>query len=193
MKKSISYWSFPGGLEGEAPLADVFREAKKHGFQAVEPALGDYRRADPDDLQEGVRGHRGRRQGRRHRDVEPCDRPLLGQVAYRQRPRRPRRGPRHRQGASSRRRLGSASTRCSSFPAPWTSSSCPTPKRCRTTWSTTVAQGDAQAREDRREVQGPASAWKTSGTSSSSRRSRCATSSTASTAHTSARTSTSAT
>jgi L-ribulose-5-phosphate 3-epimerase len=41
MKKSISYWSFPGGLEGKASLAKCFRDAKKYGFQAVEPALGD--------------------------------------------------------------------------------------------------------------------------------------------------------
>jgi L-ribulose-5-phosphate 3-epimerase len=37
--KSISYWSFPGGLEGAAPVAKVFAKAKKAGFAAVEVAL----------------------------------------------------------------------------------------------------------------------------------------------------------
>jgi len=37
--KSISYWSFPGGLEGRAALAEVFARAKKAGFEAVELAL----------------------------------------------------------------------------------------------------------------------------------------------------------
>lgn len=37
--KSISYWSFPGGLEGTAPVAEVFAKAKKAGFEAVEVAL----------------------------------------------------------------------------------------------------------------------------------------------------------
>jgi L-ribulose-5-phosphate 3-epimerase len=41
MKKCISYWSFPGGLEGKASLTQVLRDAKKYGFPAVEPALGD--------------------------------------------------------------------------------------------------------------------------------------------------------
>ena len=40
MKKSISYWSFKGGLEDAAPLAKCFKEARANGFQAVEPALG---------------------------------------------------------------------------------------------------------------------------------------------------------
>ncbi|MHC4712370.1 MAG: sugar phosphate isomerase/epimerase family protein [Planctomycetota bacterium] len=39
MKKSISYWSFDGGLEGKAPYAKVFKQAKAAGFDAVEPAL----------------------------------------------------------------------------------------------------------------------------------------------------------
>jgi len=38
--KSISYWSFEGGLEDTAKLADVFKEAKRLGFEAVEPCLG---------------------------------------------------------------------------------------------------------------------------------------------------------
>ncbi len=37
--KSISYWSFPGGLEGTAPVTEVFARAKKTGFEAVEVAL----------------------------------------------------------------------------------------------------------------------------------------------------------
>lgn len=38
--KSISYWSFPGGLEGAAPVVEVFAMAKKAGFDAVEVCLG---------------------------------------------------------------------------------------------------------------------------------------------------------
>ncbi len=37
--KSISYWSFQGGLEGTVPVVDVFTRAKKAGFEAVEVAL----------------------------------------------------------------------------------------------------------------------------------------------------------
>jgi L-ribulose-5-phosphate 3-epimerase len=37
--KSISYWSFPGGLEGTRPVAEVFARAQKAGFEAVEVAL----------------------------------------------------------------------------------------------------------------------------------------------------------
>jgi hexulose-6-phosphate isomerase len=37
--KSISYWSFPGGLEGTRPVAEVFSHAKRVGFDAVEVAL----------------------------------------------------------------------------------------------------------------------------------------------------------
>ena len=37
--KSISYWSFPGGLEGTRPVAEVFAHARKAGFEAVEVAL----------------------------------------------------------------------------------------------------------------------------------------------------------
>jgi L-ribulose-5-phosphate 3-epimerase len=39
MKKGISYWSFPGGLEGTAPLAEVFKKAKALGYDSVEPCL----------------------------------------------------------------------------------------------------------------------------------------------------------
>lgn len=41
MKKSINYWSFPGGLESKAELSDVFAEAKKAGFEAVELCCGE--------------------------------------------------------------------------------------------------------------------------------------------------------
>ncbi len=41
MKKSISYWSFEGGLDGTASYSEVFREAREAGFDAVEPALSD--------------------------------------------------------------------------------------------------------------------------------------------------------
>ena len=39
--KSISYWSFPGGLEGTKPVAKAFAEAKKAGFEAVEACLSE--------------------------------------------------------------------------------------------------------------------------------------------------------
>ena len=41
MLKSISYWSFEGGLGGKKPLADAFAEAKKKGYEAVELTIGD--------------------------------------------------------------------------------------------------------------------------------------------------------
>lgn len=37
--KSISYWSFPGGLEGTRPVTEVFLLARRAGFEAVEVAL----------------------------------------------------------------------------------------------------------------------------------------------------------
>ena len=36
MKKSISYWSFEGGLAGTAPIKDVLAQGKKLGYDAVE-------------------------------------------------------------------------------------------------------------------------------------------------------------
>lgn len=39
--KGISYWSFPGGLDGSKPVAEAFREAKKAGFQSVEVCLSE--------------------------------------------------------------------------------------------------------------------------------------------------------
>ena len=36
MKKSISYWSFPGGMEGSKDLRACFKEARAAGFDAVE-------------------------------------------------------------------------------------------------------------------------------------------------------------
>lgn len=39
--KGISYWSFPGGLEGSAPVAKVFADAKKAGFESVEVCLSE--------------------------------------------------------------------------------------------------------------------------------------------------------
>ena len=38
--KSINYWSYPGGLDGNLPLADFIAKAKKHGYEAVEVAIG---------------------------------------------------------------------------------------------------------------------------------------------------------
>jgi len=36
MKKSINYWSFPGGTEGTKNIGPCFREARAAGFEAVE-------------------------------------------------------------------------------------------------------------------------------------------------------------
>jgi len=36
MIKSISYWSFDGGLEGTLPIRDAMLQAKKAGFEAIE-------------------------------------------------------------------------------------------------------------------------------------------------------------
>jgi len=41
MKKAISYWAFPGGLEGTKDLNECFREAAEAGFQAVELCCAD--------------------------------------------------------------------------------------------------------------------------------------------------------
>jgi len=41
MKKSISYWSFQGGLEGSKPIVDAIKEAKDSGYDAIELTLGD--------------------------------------------------------------------------------------------------------------------------------------------------------
>jgi len=41
MKKSISYWSFPGGLENRADIPAVFAQAKQLGFAAVELGISD--------------------------------------------------------------------------------------------------------------------------------------------------------
>ncbi len=40
MKKSISYWSFPGGLDGSKPAADAMKQAKAAGFEAIELGFG---------------------------------------------------------------------------------------------------------------------------------------------------------
>ena len=37
--KGISYWSFPGGLEGALPVAGAFERAKKAGFESIEVCL----------------------------------------------------------------------------------------------------------------------------------------------------------
>jgi len=41
MKKSISYWAFPGGLEGKKDIAECFAEAAQAGFEAVELCCGE--------------------------------------------------------------------------------------------------------------------------------------------------------
>ena len=39
MIKGISYWSFTGGLDGTAPVAQVFRQAASLGYESVEVCL----------------------------------------------------------------------------------------------------------------------------------------------------------
>ena len=41
MIKSISYWAFPGGLEGTKPVVEAMSEAHELGFDAIELALSD--------------------------------------------------------------------------------------------------------------------------------------------------------
>ena len=41
MKKGISYWAFPGGLEGTKDIGECFREARRAGFDAVEPCISE--------------------------------------------------------------------------------------------------------------------------------------------------------
>jgi hexulose-6-phosphate isomerase len=41
MKKSISYWAFPGGLEGTKNVREAMVEAKQYGFDAIEPCVGE--------------------------------------------------------------------------------------------------------------------------------------------------------
>ena len=41
LTKGISYWSFPGGLEGTKPVAEAFAEAKNAGFESVEVCLSE--------------------------------------------------------------------------------------------------------------------------------------------------------
>ena len=41
MKKSISYWCFPGGLEGAKNIPAAMGEAKAAGFEAIELAVGE--------------------------------------------------------------------------------------------------------------------------------------------------------
>lgn len=41
MIKGISYWSFPGGLEGTKPVGEVFSEARKAGFESVEVCMSE--------------------------------------------------------------------------------------------------------------------------------------------------------
>lgn len=41
MRKSINYWSFPGGSEGTKDVRECLREAKEFGFDAVELCLSE--------------------------------------------------------------------------------------------------------------------------------------------------------
>jgi hexulose-6-phosphate isomerase len=40
MKKSISYWSFPGGLDAAAPIKETMQGAKDAGFDCIELCFG---------------------------------------------------------------------------------------------------------------------------------------------------------
>ena len=48
MIKSISYWTFPGGLENTADYGEVFRRAKSLGYEAVEAGFGETGVLTPD-------------------------------------------------------------------------------------------------------------------------------------------------
>jgi hexulose-6-phosphate isomerase len=50
--KSVNYWSYPGGLEGSLDPVEFIRQAKEHGFPAVELAVGDVGSALPVDATE---------------------------------------------------------------------------------------------------------------------------------------------
>lgn len=39
--KGISYWSFPGGLDGSKPVREAFREARSAGFDSIELCLSE--------------------------------------------------------------------------------------------------------------------------------------------------------
>lgn len=41
MKKSISYWSFEGGLDGSKSVAEAMKESKDAGYDGIELTLGD--------------------------------------------------------------------------------------------------------------------------------------------------------
>ena len=41
MKKTINYWSFPGGLEGKKDVKEAIRDAKRYGFDAIELCFAD--------------------------------------------------------------------------------------------------------------------------------------------------------
>lgn len=41
LRKSINYWSFPGGLDGSLDPFEFLRQAKSYGFEAAELAIGD--------------------------------------------------------------------------------------------------------------------------------------------------------
>jgi len=41
LKKSISYWAFPGGGEGKANIAKAMRQAKEAGFEAMELCIAE--------------------------------------------------------------------------------------------------------------------------------------------------------
>jgi L-ribulose-5-phosphate 3-epimerase len=41
MIKSISYWAFPGGLEGSKDVVEAMRQSKELGFEAIELCVGD--------------------------------------------------------------------------------------------------------------------------------------------------------
>jgi len=56
MKKSISYWAFPGGGPGTKNIGDFFREAKAAGYNAVELAVGETGELNLETPENEVRG-----------------------------------------------------------------------------------------------------------------------------------------
>ena len=41
MISAINYWSFERALENEAPIHEVYAQAREAGFQAIEPGIAE--------------------------------------------------------------------------------------------------------------------------------------------------------
>jgi hexulose-6-phosphate isomerase len=48
MKKSICYWSFPGGLDGSKDVCEAIEEAAEYGYDAIELCIGGDGEVTPD-------------------------------------------------------------------------------------------------------------------------------------------------